>query len=75
MGQFARIGLLRTAGVVAAIALIALTVAPVTADAGTAPNRIITRLSGMQPAPLSRSGARVQKAAAAAKVMHLRLYI
>ncbi len=74
MVRCARVSMLRRIIVLAAAALMLTLIAPVAAGAATSPNRVVTRLSGMQPAPLSRSGARLEKAAAAATVLHLRLY-
>ena len=74
MGGSAKAGLLRRAGVALCGALVPIPLAPVAADAATGPSRSIARLSGMQPAPLSRSGARLEKAAAPGSVKGLRLY-
>jgi subtilase family serine protease len=74
MGRFARVSMLRRTIVVVSAALVLMVVAPVAAGATSPPSHQVTRLSGMQPAPLSRSGARLEKAAAAATVLHLRLY-
>jgi hypothetical protein len=74
MGRFARVSMLRRTIVLAAAALTLTLIAPVAAGATTSPSHQVTRLSGMQPAPLGRSGAHLEKAAAAATVVHLRLY-
>jgi len=74
VGRFARAGLLRKAGIAASAALLLVPLAPVAASAATGPSHEVARLSGMQPAPLSRSGARLEKAAALGSVKNLRLY-
>jgi subtilase family serine protease len=74
MGRFARVSLRRRAIVAAATGLVVVLLAPAAAGATTSPSHQVTRLSGMQPAPLSRSGARLEKAAALGNVKSLRLY-
>ncbi len=77
MGQFRGAALFRRLGAVGTTLLVATTIAPVAAraDGGAPPpSGAITRLSGMQPAPLSRSAARVEGAANSQKVVQLRLY-
>ncbi len=74
MGRFARAGLLRRAAIAAAMALVLVPLAPAAAGATTSPSHVVTRLSGMQPAPLSRSGARLEKAAALGSIKSLRIY-
>jgi subtilase family serine protease len=74
MGQFARTGLLRRAAVFAAVGLVAVTLGPAAASATNPPIRTLLRLSGMQPAPLSRSGARLERPADDAWGMHLQVY-
>lgn len=77
MGLFRRVELLYKAGLAATVALIAMTTAPAAAGAAgaaTSPNGTIARLSGMQPAPVARSGARAEGAAANQRNLRLRLY-
>jgi subtilase family serine protease len=74
MVRFAHGGLFRRAAIVMVVALVLVPVVPVAAGATTSPSHIVTRLSGMQPAPLSRSGARLEKVAALESIKTLRIY-
>ncbi len=74
MGQIVQAGTLRRAAVGMAVTLVGALLAPAAAGAATSPSGTVTRLSGMQPTPLSRSGARLEKAAPLGNVKSLRVY-
>ena len=77
MGRFLRAGFLRSAVTAVTIVLVAGMAAPVAAAAaagGTSGGQATVRLARLQPAPPGRWGARLEGAAAAQRLVHLRLY-